>query len=205
MTKSSHSSRKLKDVADIIGGIPAGYVEDGNELYMLTGKDAGLGGVTLINDPAGLMQKSMKNGREPDKWVVKQGDVIINARGVIKVSLLHELSDKFTVIASPNNIIVRMKEPFSGCGGWIAACLDLALQTKRAALVSGGNLPIITKATVQNFEVSIPAGIKAIQDLANLYLAGSQAFQATINLAHQQKLLVDRKIAQIVTEWDSDE
>ncbi|GAD78622.1 restriction endonuclease subunit S [Vibrio ezurae] len=168
---------------------------DEKSLYLLTGNSLNSNG-EIIEEQLGSV--TLKEGKEIQRFLLQQGDVVLLAKGnSIRAGYVTERIAKLNVIASANFILIRPNNNELLGEVLVAYFNSPAGQSLLDATSTGATIKNISLSNIKKVGVEFPALCKQ-REIAELFHASNHAYQATINLAEQQKKAALACISQLI-------
>lgn len=169
--------------------------KDVKSLYLLTGSSLNLNG-EIIEGHLGSV--TLKEGKEIQRFLLKQGDVILLAKGnSIRAGYVTESIAKLNVIASANFILLRPNNK-KLLGEVIVSYFNSpAGQSVLEAMSTGAIIKNISLSNIKKLKIEFPT-LSQQHEIAELFHASNQVYHSTINLAEQQKKVAMACISQLI-------
>lgn len=166
-----------------------------NSLFLLTGSSLKSSG-EVLEDQLGSV--TLKEGKAIQRFLLQQGDVVLLAKGnSIRAGYVTEQIAKLNVIASANFIVLRPKKNEVLGEVLVAYFNSPAGQSVLDAASTGAAIKNINLANIRKMEIELPTLSKQ-REIAELFHASNQAYNATLNLAEQQKKVAMACISQLI-------
>lgn len=166
-----------------------------NSLFLLTGSSLNSSG-EVLEDQLGSV--TLKEGKTIQRFLLQKGDVVLLAKGnSIRAGYVTEQIAKLNVIASANFIVLR-PNPNEVLGEVLVAYFNSPVgQSVLDAASTGAAIKNINLANIRKMEIELPSLSKQ-REIAELFHASNQAYNATLNLAEQQKKVAMACISQLI-------
>ena len=149
-----------------------------------------------------LQQVWVKQGKDVSRFLLKNGDVVLLARGsAIRAGLINQAQDNQGLLASANLMIIR---PDHGklYSEVLVSYLNSSLgQAKLSGISKGAVIKSVPASSLRELEIPVPLMEKQEQ-IAALYHAGNEAHMAVMALAMQQKSAIDAKILNLLHQGE---
>lgn len=169
--------------------------KDEKSMYLLTGNSLSSNG-EIIEEQLGSV--TLKEGKEIQRFLLQQGDVVLLAKGnSIRAGYVTERIAKLCVIASANFILLKPKKNELLGEVLVAYFNSPAGQSLLNATSTGATIKNISLSNIKKLNIKVPALDKQ-NEIAELFHASNHAYQATINLAEQQKKAASACISQLI-------
>lgn len=164
-------------------------------LYLLTGSSVSLNGEIIEQQ---LGQVTIKEGKDIQRFLLQEGDVVLLAKGnSIKAGYVTKAIAKLNVIASANFILLRPNNN-QLLGEVLVAYFNSSVgQSMLDAMSTGAAIKNINLSNIKKMEIELPELSKQ-HEIAEIFNASNQAYQATIKLAEQQKKVAKACISQLM-------
>lgn len=166
-----------------------------NSLFLLTGSSLNSSG-EVLEDQLGSV--TLKEGKTIQRFLLQKGDVVLLAKGnSIRAGYVTEQIAKLNVIASANFIVLRPNQNEVLGEVLVAYFNSPAGQSVLDAASTGAAIKNINLANIRKMEIELPSLSKQ-REIAELFHASNQAYNATLNLAEQQKKVAMACISQLI-------
>ncbi|GAA5192721.1 restriction endonuclease subunit S [Ferrimonas gelatinilytica] len=138
-----------------------------------------------------LVPIDVKEGRDPSKFLLQSGDVVLLAKGSTpRAAIISEEVSKQNVVASANFLLLR-PDTSQVRGEVLVAYLNSPLgQSQLAALSTGSIVTNISAASIKKFTVPVPT-VTSQDKVAELFWARNHAYRDAIAVAEQQKIVAN--------------
>tara|TARA_R110001583_G_scaffold43838_4_gene139264 strand:- start:11602 stop:12198 length:597 start_codon:yes stop_codon:yes gene_type:complete len=164
-------------------------------MRLLAGSSVNLNGEIVENQ---LSRVSIAEGKSIQRFLLQQGDVVLLAKGnSIRAGYVTERIAKLSVIASANFILLRPNKNELLGEVLVAYFNSPAGQGLLDETSTGAAIKNISLSNIKKLNVKFPALDKQ-HEIAELFHASNHAYQATINLAEQQKKAASACISQLI-------
>ena len=164
-------------------------------LHLLTGSSVNLNGEIIEQH---LNQVTIKDGKDIQRFLLQQGDVVLLAKGnSIRAGYVTENIAKLNVIVSANFILLRPNNNQLLGEVLVAYFNSPTGQSLLDATSTGATIKNINLSNIKKMEIGLPELSKQ-SEIAELFNASNQAYQATIKLAEQQKKVATACISQLM-------
>lgn len=163
-----------------------------------------LKGINLNNDGSinnrDMEIVALSDAKNPDRYILQAGDVVIMTRGSsIRACFVDQQIAKETIMASANFVIIRPNTDKIK-GEVITAYLNSSVGMQRLqALSKGAVISHVSKADLAKLEIPVPS-IEAQERISDIYFANQEAYQATLELAEQQKRTANATMLNMMLE-----
>jgi restriction endonuclease S subunit len=200
--KKLHRVLKVEEFSKVFPGAARSlYVQEASQelqkVYLLKGINLDQDGGITTNEMEEVYLSPNKNS---DRYLLKSGDVVIMARGsAIRVSLVDTDVEQKNVIASGNLLIIRPNIDKVQSEVIVAYLRSIVGQASLLSLSQGAAIQHIPTSKLRALEVPVPLRAKQIQ-IANIFHASKEAYQATIALAEQQKKTASTSMLSLMIE-----
>jgi restriction endonuclease S subunit len=156
-------------------------------LNLLTGSSVNLNGEIIEQH---LSQVTIKDGKDIQRFLLQKGDVVLLAKGnSIRAGYVTTNIAKLNVIASANFILLRPNNNQLLGEVLVAYFNSPAGQSMLDDTSTGATIKNINLSNIKKMKIELPELSKQ-HEIAELFNASNQAYQATIKLAEQQKKVV---------------
>ena len=164
-------------------------------LHLLTGSSVNLNGEIIEQH---LSQVTIKDGKDIQRFLLQEGDVVLLAKGnSIRAGYVTENIAQLNVIVSANFILLRPNNN-QLLGEVLVTYFNSAVgQSMLDATSTGAAIKNINLSNIKKMELELPELSKQYE-IAELFNARNQAYQATIKLAEQQKKVATACISQLM-------
>jgi restriction endonuclease S subunit len=164
-------------------------------MRLLTGSSVNLNG-EIVEDQ--LSPVTIAEGKSMQRFLLQEGDVVLLAKGnSIRAGYVTERIAKLNVIASANFILLRPNTN-ELLGEVLVAYFNSPVgQSMLDATSTGAAIKNINLSNIKKMEIELPELSKQ-HEIAELFNASNQAYQATIKLAEQQKKVATACISQLM-------
>lgn len=194
--KYANQVKRLGDISKIIpGASKTAYSSElgaeAEKAYLLRGNNLDAeGGI----DIAGVEPVSLSSARDAERFLLREGDVVVMARGsAIRASFVSREVAQKRLIASANFIIVRPNLT-EVLGEVIAAFLNSVVGSHQLqAMSKGAVIQHIPASEFRELEIPVPS-MPVQKTISDLFYANREAYQATMALAEQQKRVANAAI-----------
>ncbi|MFA6301675.1 MAG: restriction endonuclease subunit S [Legionella sp.] len=194
--------RTLEQVSTIISGVVNNAYTDlesqeSQQVYLLKGNDLDQNGFISIES---MKQVYLSNPQKFNRYILESGDVVVLARGsAIRAGFVTKETASLGVIASANFIILRSNKSKIK-GEVITAYLNSEVGREHLlALSKGAIIQHIPASNLKSMEIPVPD--LDIQDkICEIFYAIHAAYQATLDLAEQQKRTSNALILNLMQE-----
>ena len=164
-------------------------------LHLLTGSSVNLNGEIIEQH---LSRVTIKDGKDIKRFLLQKGDVVLLAKGnSIRAGYVNANIAKLNVIASANFILLRPNNDKLLGEVLVAYFNSPAGQNMLDATSTGAIIKNINLSNIKKMEIELPELSKQ-HEIAELFNASNQAYQATIKLAEQQKKVATACISQLM-------
>ncbi|MDP5132310.1 MAG: restriction endonuclease subunit S [Paraglaciecola sp.] len=164
-------------------------------MHLLTGSSVNLNGEIVDGQ---LSPVSIAEGKSIQRFLLQEGDVVLLAKGnSIRAGYVTERIQKLNVIASANFILLRPNQDELLGEVLVAYFNSPAGQSMLDAASTGAAIKNINLSNIRKMEIELPALSKQ-HEIAELFHASNQAYNATISLAEQQKKVAMACISQLI-------
>ncbi|MGO3355690.1 MAG: restriction endonuclease subunit S [Oceanisphaera sp.] len=172
-----------------------GAQESDNSLFLLTGSSLNSNG-EVLEDQLGSV--TLKEGKAIQRFLLKQGDVVLLAKGnSIRAGYVTESIAKLNVVASANFIVLRPNKKELLGEVLVAYFNSPAGQSLLEATSTGATIKNISLSNLKKLEIALPTLSKQ-HEVAELFHASNQAYRSTMDLAEQQKKVADACISKLI-------
>ncbi|MEJ6122804.1 restriction endonuclease subunit S [Vibrio sp. 2-Bac 85] len=164
-------------------------------LHLLTGSSVNLNGEIIEQH---LSQVTIKDGKDIQRFLLQEGDVVLLAKGnSIRAGYVTENIAQLNVIVSANFILLRPNNN-QLLGEVLVTYFNSAVgQSMLDATSTGAAIKNINLSNIKKMELELPELSKQ-HEIAELFNARNQAYQATIKLAEQQKKVTTACISKLM-------
>lgn len=164
-------------------------------MYLLTGSAVNLNGEIIEEQ---LNPVNIAEGKSIQRFLLQEGDVVLLAKGnSIRAGYVTERIAKLNVIVSANFVLLRPNKKELLGEVLVAFFNSPAGQSMLDAASTGAAIKNINLANIRKMEIELPALSKQ-QEIAELFHASNQAYNATISLAEQQKKVALACISRLI-------
>ncbi len=164
-------------------------------MLLLTGSSVNQNGEIVEQQ---LSQIEIAEGKGIQRFLLQEGDVVLLAKGnSIRAGYVTEQIAKLKVIASANFIVLRPNRNELLGEVLVAYFNSPSGQSVLEALSTGAAIKNINLSNIRKMEIELPSLSKQ-HEIAELFHASNQAYNATINLAEQQKKVAVACIGQLM-------
>ncbi len=164
-------------------------------MRLLTGSSVNLNGEIVEQQ---LSSVTIAEGKSMQRFLLQAGDVVLLAKGnSIRAGYVTEQIAKLNVIASANFIVLRPNQNEVLGEVLVAYFNSPAGQSVLDAASTGAAIKNINLANIRKMEIELPSLSKQ-REIAELFHASNQAYNATLNLAEQQKKVAMACISQLI-------
>ncbi|WP_259293167.1 restriction endonuclease subunit S [Vibrio paracholerae] len=164
-------------------------------MRLLTGSSVNLNGEIVEQQ---LSSVTIAEGKSMQRFLLQAGDVVLLAKGnSIRAGYVTEQLAKLNVIASANFIVLRPNQNEVLGEVLVAYFNSPAGQSVLDAASTGAAIKNINLANIRKIEIELPTLSKQ-REIAELFHASNQAYNATLNLAEQQKKVAMACISQLI-------
>lgn len=164
-------------------------------MRLLTGSSVNLNGEIVEQQ---LSSVTIAEGKSMQRFLLQAGDVVLLAKGnSIRAGYVTEQIAKLNVIASANFIVLRPNKNVLLGEMLVAYFNSPAGQSVLDAASTGAAIKNINLANIRKMEIELPSLSKQ-REIAELFHASNQAYNATLNLAEQQKKVAMACISQLI-------
>jgi restriction endonuclease S subunit len=164
-------------------------------MRLLTGSSVNLNG-EIVEDQ--LSQVTIAEGKSMQRFLLQEGDVVLLAKGnSIRAGYVTEGIAKLSVIASANFILLSPNKNELLGEVLVAYFNSPAGQSMLDATSTGAAIKNINLSNIRKMKIELPALSKQ-HEIAELFHASNQAYNATISLAEQQKKVAMACISQLI-------
>ncbi len=164
-------------------------------MRLLTGSSVNLNGEIVEQQ---LSSVTIAEGKSMQRFLLQAGDVVLLAKGnSIRAGYVTEQIAKLNVIASANFIVLRPNRNEVLGEVLVAYFNSPAGQSVLDAASTGAAIKNINLANIRKMEIELPSLSKQ-REIAELFHASNQAYNATLNLAEQQKKVAMACISQLI-------
>lgn len=164
-------------------------------MRLLTGSSVNLNG-EIVEDQ--LSPVTIAEGKSEQRFLLQEGDVVLLAKGnSIRAGYVTERIAKLNVIASANFIVLRPNQNEVLGEVLVAYFNSPAGQSVLDAASTGAAIKNINLANIRKIEIELPTLSKQ-REISELFHASNQAYNATLNLAEQQKKVAMACISQLI-------
>ncbi|WP_371194805.1 restriction endonuclease subunit S [Glaciecola sp. SC05] len=164
-------------------------------LNLLTGSSVNLNGEIIEQH---LSQVTIKDGKNIQRFLLQEGDVVLLAKGnSIRAGYVTANIAKLNVIASANFILLRPNNNELLGEVLVAYFNSVTGQSMLDATSTGATIKNINLSNIKKMKIELPEPSKQ-HEIAELFNASNQAYQATIKLAEQQKKVVTACISHLM-------
>lgn len=164
-------------------------------MRLLTGSSVNQNGEIVEQQ---LSSVTITEGKSMQRFLLQAGDVVLLAKGnSIRAGYVTEQIAKLNVIASANFIVLRPNKYVLLGEVLVAYFNSPAGQSVLDAASTGAAIKNINLANIRKIEIELPTLSKQ-HEIAELFHASNQAYNATLNLAEQQKKVAMACISQLI-------
>lgn len=164
-------------------------------MRLLTGSSVNQNGEIVEQS---LSQIEIAEGKGIQRFLLQEGDVVLLAKGnSIRAGYVTEQIANLNVIASANFIVLRPNQNEVLGEVLVAYFNSPAGQSVLDAASTGASIKNINLANIRKMEIELPMLSKQ-REIAELFHASNQAYNATLNLAEQQKKVAMACISQLI-------
>ncbi len=164
-------------------------------MHLLTGSSVNQNGEIVEEQ---LSSVTIAEGKSMQRFLLQAGDVVLLAKGnSIRAGYVTEQIAKLNVIASANFIVLRPNQNEVLGEVLVAYFNSPAGQSVLDAASTGAAIKNINLANIRKMEIELPTLSKQ-REIAELFHASNQAYNATLNLAEQQKKVAMACISQLI-------
>lgn len=164
-------------------------------MRLLTGSSVNLNGEIVEQQ---LSSVTIAEGKSVQRFLLQAGDVVLLAKGnSIRAGYVTEQIAKLNVIASANFIVLRPNKYVLLGEVLVAYFNSPAGQSVLDAASTGAAIKNINLANIRKIEIELPTLSKQ-REIAELFHASNQAYNATLYLAEQQKKVAMACISQLI-------
>ena len=164
-------------------------------MRLLTGSSVNQNGEVVEQQ---LSQIEIAEGKGIQRFLLQKGDVVLLAKGnSIRAGYVTDQIAKLNVIASANFIVLRPNKNELLGEVLVAYFNSPAGQSVLEAASTGAAIKNINLSNIRKMEIELPSLSKQ-HEIAELFHASNQAYNATINLAEQQKKVAVACISQLM-------
>lgn len=164
-------------------------------MRLLTGSSVNLNGEIVEQQ---LSSVTIAEGKSMQRFLLQAGDVVLLAKGnSIRAGYVTEQIAKLNVIASANFIVLRPNQNEVLGEVLVAYFNSPAGQSVLDTASTGASIKNINLANIRKMEIELPMLSKQ-REIAELFHTSNQAYNATLNLAEQQKKVAMACISQLI-------
>lgn len=194
--------RTLEQVSTIISGVANNaYTDLENDecqhVYLLKGNDLDQNGFISLKS---MEQVYLSNSQKSSRYILENGDVVVLARGsAMRAGFVTKEIASLGVIASANFIILRSNKS-EVKGEIISAYLNSEVGREHLLTLSkGAVIQHIPASDLKSMKIPVPS--LDIQDkICEIFYATHAAYEATLELAEQQKRTSNALILNLMQE-----
>lgn len=200
--KLDDNNRKISDVCKIIPGAAKSVYDserdkDGQIAYLLKGVNLDTDGGISSDE---MDKVSISTSRNINRYFLVEGDVVVMARGsAVRASIVTKELVENKIIASANFIVLRPNKEIIKGEVIIAYLTSLIGIQKLKSLNRGSVIQHIPTSDLRDMQLPVPP-LSIQNQISDIYIAKTEAYKATKELAEQQKNTANAAMLNLMLE-----